>query len=49
MADKSGVDFSGVKFGTNPFCEIALEESLRMKERGWVEKVTAVSLGGEGS
>lgn len=43
----TGVDTKGVKFSMNPFCDIALEESLRLKEanKGLVEKVHAVSIG----
>lgn len=43
----TGVDTKGVKFSMNPFCDIALEESLRLKEasKGLVEKIHAVSIG----
>ncbi len=47
LSDKSGVDLSGVKFGINPFCEIALEEALRFKEKNWIESVIAVTIGPE--
>lgn len=43
----TGVETKGVKFSINPFCDIALEESLRIKEvhKGLVEKIHAVSIG----
>jgi electron transfer flavoprotein beta subunit len=43
--DGSGVVTDGVKMSINPFDEIALEEALRMKERGAAEEVIAVSIG----
>lgn len=43
--DKSGVDTTNVKMSMNPFCEIALEEALRMKESGLASEVVAVSVG----
>ena len=45
--DGSGVVTDGVKMSINPFDEIALEEALRIKERGETEEVVAVSLGPE--
>ncbi|PSJ46584.1 electron transporter RnfB [Zobellella endophytica] len=44
-ADQSGVDLANVKMAANPFCEIAVEEAVRMKEKGWVSEVVAVSVG----
>eukprot|EP00878_Enallax_costatus_P018830 GHUV01019845.1.p1 GENE.GHUV01019845.1~~GHUV01019845.1.p1 ORF type:complete len:202 (+),score=36.29 GHUV01019845.1:108-713(+) len=44
-ADKSGIDFTNVKMSMNPFCEIAVEEALRLKEKKAVDEVVAVSLG----
>ena len=44
-ADGTGVDTANVKFSMNPFDEIAVEEALRLRERGVVEEVIAVSLG----
>lgn len=46
LADRSGVDKAGVKMSINPFCEIALEEAIRLKERGACKEITAVSIGG---
>lgn len=44
-ADKSGVEMAGVKMSMNPFCEIAVEEAVRLKEKGDVSEVVAVSIG----
>jgi electron transfer flavoprotein beta subunit len=44
-ADGSGVETDGVKMAINPFDEIALEEALRMKERGIAEEVVVVTIG----
>jgi len=46
-SDGSGVETEGVKMSINPFDEIALEEALRIKERGQAEEVIAVSIGGD--
>lgn len=43
--DNSGVDLSNVKMSVNPFCEIAIEEAVRLKEAGVAEEVVAVSVG----
>lgn len=43
--DGSGVITDGVKMSINPFDEIALEEALRMRERGDAEEIVAVSIG----
>jgi electron transfer flavoprotein beta subunit len=42
----TGVETDGVKMSINPFDEIALEEALRIKERGDAGEVVVVSLGG---
>src|SRR5579863_4200692 len=44
-ADKSGVETQNVKMSMNPFDEIAVEEALRLREKGTVSEVIAVSLG----
>ncbi|WP_296427663.1 electron transfer flavoprotein subunit beta/FixA family protein [Yoonia sp.] len=44
-ADGSGVDLANVKMSMNPFDEIAIEESIRMREAGKVTEVIAVSIG----
>ncbi|KAL4308627.1 hypothetical protein GQ457_01G022100 [Hibiscus cannabinus] len=43
--DKSGVETQNVKMSMNPFCEIALEEALKIKESGLAKEVVAVSMG----
>mgnify|MGYP003550978039 FL=1 len=43
--DGSGVDLNNVKMSMNPFCEIAVEEAVRLKEKGVATEVIAVSLG----
>ena len=44
-ADKSGIELANVKMSMNPFDEIAVEESLRIKEAGNADEVIAVSIG----
>jgi electron transfer flavoprotein beta subunit len=44
--DGTNVDIEGVKMGVNPFDENAIEEALRLKEKGLATEVIAVSLGG---
>jgi electron transfer flavoprotein beta subunit len=44
-ADHSGVETQNVKMSMNPFDEIAVEEALRLREKGIVEEVIAISLG----
>ncbi|MEL6551784.1 MAG: electron transfer flavoprotein subunit beta/FixA family protein [Pseudomonadota bacterium] len=44
-ADGSGVDLANVKMSMNPFDEIAVEEAIRMKEKGVASEVVAVSIG----
>jgi electron transfer flavoprotein beta subunit len=43
--DGSGVETDGVKMSINPFDEIALEEALRIKERGEANEIVVVSIG----
>jgi len=43
--DNTGVDLSNVKMSVNPFCEIGIEEAVRLKEAGIAEEVIAVSVG----
>ncbi len=43
--DGSGVDLSNVKMSMNPFDEIAVEEALRLREKGAASEVIAVSVG----
>ena len=44
-ADGSGVELANVKMSMNPFCEIGIEEALRLKEAGKADEVIAVSIG----
>jgi len=44
-ADGSDVDLNNVKMAMNPFCEIAVEEAIRLKESGVATEVIAVSVG----
>jgi electron transfer flavoprotein beta subunit len=44
-ADGSGVELANVKMSMNPFDEIAVEESIRLKEKGVVTEIVAVSIG----
>ena len=43
--DQTGVDLANVKMSMNPFCEIAVEEAVRLKEKGVADEVVAVSIG----
>jgi len=43
--DRSGVVTDGVKMSLNPFCEIALEEAIRLKESGNADEIVAISIG----
>jgi electron transfer flavoprotein beta subunit len=45
MPDNSNVDLNNAKMSVNPFCEIALEEAVRIKEAGNAEEVIAVTVG----
>jgi electron transfer flavoprotein beta subunit len=44
-SDQTGVDLAGVKMAMNPFDEIAVEEAVRLKEKGIVTEIIAVSIG----
>ncbi|TCK16381.1 electron transfer flavoprotein subunit beta/FixA family protein, partial [Marinobacterium mangrovicola] len=44
-ADNSDVDLANVKMALNPFCEIAVEEAIRLKEAGVASEVVVVSIG----
>jgi electron transfer flavoprotein beta subunit len=48
-ADRSGVDLAGVKMSINPFDEIAVEEAVRLKEKGVASEIVAVSIGPQGA
>ncbi|SHI26320.1 electron transfer flavoprotein beta subunit [Ferrimonas marina] len=44
-ADNSDVDLANTKMAINPFCEIAVEEAVRLKEKGVAEEIVVVSIG----
>jgi electron transfer flavoprotein beta subunit len=48
-ADGSGVETANVKMTMNPFCEIAVEQAVRMKEAGVVTEIVVVSIGAQQS
>ncbi|MBC7669208.1 electron transfer flavoprotein subunit beta/FixA family protein [Caulobacter sp. DWR2-3-1b2] len=43
--DQTGVDLANVKMSMNPFCEIAVEEAVRLKEKGVATEIVVVSIG----
>ena len=43
--DGTGIDLANVKMAVNPFCEIAIEEAVRLKEAGTATEVIAVAVG----
>jgi len=45
--DRSGVDLTSTKMAMNPFCEIAVEEAVRLKEQGIATEIVVVSVGGD--
>jgi electron transfer flavoprotein beta subunit len=47
--DGTGVDLTSVKMAMNPFCEIAVEEAIRLKEAGKATEILAVSIGPAGA
>ena len=46
-SDRTGPDLANVKMAINPFCEIAVEEAVRLKEKGVATEIVAVSLGAQ--
>lgn len=44
-ADGSGVETAGLKLSMNPFCEIAVEEAVRLKEKGVATEIVVASIG----
>lgn len=48
-SDNSDVDLANVKMAMNPFCEIAIEEAIRLKEAGTATEVVAVTIGAKTS
>jgi len=45
LGDNSNVDLNNVKMSVNPFCEIALEEAVRIKESGKASEVIVITIG----
>ncbi len=45
LSDNSNVDLNNVKMSVNPFCEIAVEEAVRLKESGQATEVVVVTVG----
>ena len=43
--DESDVDLTNIKMALNPFCEIAVEEAIRLKESGHATEVVVISIG----
>lgn len=48
QADHKAVELANVKMSINPFCEIAVEEAVRLKEKGVATEIVAVSIGSKG-
>jgi electron transfer flavoprotein beta subunit len=48
-SDGTGVDLNNVKMSINPFCEIAVEEAVRLKEKGVATEIVVVSVGDKSS
>ena len=46
-SDNTGVETDNVKMSMNPFCEIAVEEAIRLKEAGKAEEIIVVSVGNQ--
>jgi len=46
-SDQTGVETENVKMSMNPFCEIAIEEAIRLKESGSCSEIVAVSIGNQ--
>lgn len=44
-SDQTGVELTNVKMSMNPFCEIAVEEAVRLKEKGVAKEIVVVSIG----
>jgi len=46
-SDQTGVETDNVKMSMNPFCEIAVEEAIRLKESGKADEIIAISIGNQ--
>jgi electron transfer flavoprotein alpha/beta subunit len=49
VTQPAGVDLANIKMSMNPFCEIAVEEAIRLKEKNIAKEVVAVSVGPAGA
>lgn len=47
LTDGSGMDIANAKMSMNPFCEIAIEEAVRLKEQGFAAEIVVVSIGSQ--
>ena len=45
-SDRTGVELANIKMAMNPFCEIAVEEAVRLQEAGTAKEIIAVTVGG---
>jgi nucleotide-binding universal stress UspA family protein len=45
LSDQTGIDLNNVKMAINPFCEIAVEEAVRLKEKGVATEIVVVCMG----
>ncbi len=45
-SDRTGVELANIKMAMNPFCEIAVEEAIRLQEAGAAKEIVAISVGG---
>ena len=43
--NRTAVDLAGLKMSVNPFCEIAMEEAVKLREKKVISEVTAISIG----
>eukprot|EP01036_Dinobryon_divergens_P005715 gene5715-7566_t len=48
LPDRSGIDLSTSKMSMNPFCEIAVEQAIRLKEQNIISEIIAFSIGPKG-
>lgn len=49
LCSSPAIDIANVKMSMNPFCEIAMEEAVRLKEKKIIDEITAVSIGSKAS
>ena len=45
-SDKSGMELKNLKMSMNPFCEIAVEQAVQLKEQKHISEITCLSIGG---